>query len=195
MDCLTFVSNLIDSLAWPVVVLFSVYWLKDAISQRLKGLKKIKWGDNEAEFAEGLEAAKKEASEIDLPTEEELEQTEQPGDARVRQVLLDLAKMSPEGAVVQAWREVERAAIDLHKARGGKATPERNSVSQLIELEWRDGVDDSTRLLVRRLRELRNQAAHASEDQISPAIASEYVHLALSIAEVLRNKAKSVNPT
>ena len=54
MDWKTFIAQIINSIAWPLVVVFIVYQLKDRLAELLPRLKKLKHKDTELEFAEKL---------------------------------------------------------------------------------------------------------------------------------------------
>jgi len=76
MDWKTFVAQIIDTLAWPAVVLLVVYQLRDKIAELLPRLKKFKHKETEIEFAEGVtelvqEREATEGAEIELPRSDE----------------------------------------------------------------------------------------------------------------------------
>ena len=54
MDTLTFVSEALKSLAWPVVVVFLVLMLKKPITELIPLLRKLKYKELEMEFSEAV---------------------------------------------------------------------------------------------------------------------------------------------
>ncbi len=52
MDWITFSSNLIDSIAWPLAIVIVVYWLKGHIKELLPFVRKVRYGNVEVDFAE-----------------------------------------------------------------------------------------------------------------------------------------------
>jgi len=195
MDCLTFVSKLIESLAWPAVTLLIVYWLKDAIADRIKDLRKLKWGDKEANFGKLLEAAKEQAKAItaaEAPTVQREEITKDQSNLQyTRRVLQDVVQNAPQAAIIEAWAQVERQAKYLYFKWSGNAET-NDPVSRLLDLQWREGTDEQLRVLMKNLRHLRNQAVHVGEEAISENQANEYVQLAMHVALAL---SKLVNAT
>lgn len=52
MDWITFSSNLIDSIAWPLAIVIVVFWLKEHIKELLPFVRKVRYGNVEVDFAE-----------------------------------------------------------------------------------------------------------------------------------------------
>lgn len=50
MDCLTFISNLVSSLAWPIAIVVIVISMRAQIASLITNIKKLKAGSIEAEF-------------------------------------------------------------------------------------------------------------------------------------------------
>lgn len=55
MDWITFGSNVIDSVTWPLAIVIVVYWLKGHIKELLPFVRKVRIGNTELEFAEMIE--------------------------------------------------------------------------------------------------------------------------------------------
>ena len=84
MDWKTFIAQIINSIAWTLVVVFIVYQLKDRLAELLPRLKKLKHKDTELEFAEKLNelAIDSEATKETTPAiERKPEINEQPSQA------------------------------------------------------------------------------------------------------------------
>jgi len=66
VDCLTFVSNLIDATAWPIAAITIVFMLRGQLGPVLENLRKLKAGSFEAEFEklEEIAEAAKEKAEV-----------------------------------------------------------------------------------------------------------------------------------
>ncbi len=52
MDWITFGSNLIASIAWPLAIVIVVFWLKEHIKELLPFVRKVRYGNVEVDFAE-----------------------------------------------------------------------------------------------------------------------------------------------
>src|SRR5574344_764540 len=104
MDWKTFIAQIINSIAWPLVVVFIVYQLKDRLAELLPRLKKLKHKDTELEFAEKL-------NELAIDSEATKETT--PAIERKPEIneqfnfLLKLAEISPRSAVLESYRVLE----------------------------------------------------------------------------------------
>lgn len=64
MDCLTFVSNAIDSLAWPAAVVIALLVFREPMTNAILSLKRLRFKDFEAELVEPQEAGEQEISVI-----------------------------------------------------------------------------------------------------------------------------------
>ena len=173
--------KLVDILAWPLTVLVILYFLKDKLPELFQRMRSFEVGSFKAEFNEGL----KELEEIaEAPS---TQTTAYLYDSKAIQ-LQKLAEISPNGAVVDAWREVELASLSaaLHNGlnvRGPKGRVAGNAA--IKELSNSGVINDKMAAVYAQLKQLRNQAAH-HEGQISSGQAKEYALTALEIAGQFR---------
>ena len=191
MDWLTFVSNIVSALAWPVATLSIVIILRAPIFKILNLVSRIKVSDVELEFDRQLSVAKEEAS-IELRNDE-LKQIGLP--APIDNHLVKLAEVSPRAAVTESWRHVEASALNAAKSLISKESFSNKTMTfQAISIIEKSGVlPERIVLLLRQLRSLRNQAAHAPEFSLSESSAIEYAQLAyqvIAFLEGLVNKAQ-----
>ncbi|VAW80167.1 hypothetical protein MNBD_GAMMA15-1447 [hydrothermal vent metagenome] len=105
MDSLTFISSIIDAAAWPVAMIVVVYWFRDAISKVLSNMRHFRYGDAEFDFSKAVSEIKDEkgpiAPQVSIAGNE-----------------LRLAEMSPRGAVLESWLELEDALSQAAKTAG-----------------------------------------------------------------------------
>lgn len=183
MDALTFISELVRSLAWPATSVVLVLLLRKPIAELIPLLRRLKYKDLELEFGRRVAEVKAEASE-------ELPPPQPPAayEAAEEQTLLELAKLSPRAAVTEAWRQVEVAAIEAARRNDISVSPsEAMSPTRVLRALERHRVIDAGKLgLMHDLRGLRNQAAHSPEFAISTAAALEYVQLARRMFDFLK---------
>lgn len=176
MDWLTFVAALTSHLAWPIAVILSVVLLRRPLSSLLPLMTKLKWKDFELQFGKALQEVKAEAVEV-LPAPKVPAALPGPIEA--------LAQVSPRAAVIEAWLEVEEAAVAALAKRGlqlhGSIMPRIMEALAEVNVLNRDELG-----IFSRLRTLRNQAAHAPDFAISSDEAREYAKLAASLAERLK---------
>jgi hypothetical protein len=101
-----------------------------------------------------------------------------------------LAEISPRAAVLEAWRAVENEAIEtvreeVRRQKGHEPAIllPNNALRHLERSEW---LDRQTLAIIKDLRSLRNQAAHAPEFVLGSDSALEYGAVAYRIARMLK---------
>lgn len=172
MDALAFITRLVDSLAWPSAVVISIAMLRPDISGLMRRVRKIKHKESEVDLAEGVETAKEEASYIpdfDSPPEES-------GSDRLQR----LAEHSPRGAILDAWIGVEEAMEEYARRHGLEAARTNAQRIEQIEMLDLDGLHLGKGIteMLRRLGQLRNNAVHTTDMDITEGVARDYVSLA-----------------
>ena len=167
LDWLTFISTDIKSLAWPTAAIIALFVLKRQITALLGALGDrlltAKGGGFEFTFGERVD----QVEEV-LPAPEAKEITAPP-DAQRIQGISDSTQLPPPYIVSQAWLRLDQAireAVDIPPARPGNRRPPR--APDYLDLATVQGLltPDETPA-VRRLREMRNLAAHSLDPPIS----------------------------
>ncbi|WP_144381022.1 hypothetical protein [Stutzerimonas stutzeri] len=175
------IIKLIEILAWPITVLAIASALRPPILKLIARINAVEAGGVRAEFGAELIEAR-------LITEES-EFINEPNTLDSKGIQLQrLAELSPNGAVVDAWREVELATISaaLHSGlavRGAKGRVSGNAAVR--EMQTQGIISQSTYELYAKLKDLRNKAAHSSEI-IESSDAKEYSLAALELASKFR---------
>lgn len=174
MDALTFIANLVQSLAWPVAIAFAVWLLRPDLRDLLRILKKVKAGPVEAEFDREVKDLRSE-TEAAAPAPEA-----RPGVRAQTDPLVELAAKHPRAAILEAWRLVEFTTLRLANSRdllppGVDRIPSHHVVRAITKEQLLSAEDLA---LYYDLRNLRNQAAHAMDFEPSEAAAIDYVKLA-----------------
>lgn len=173
-------NQIINTLAWPVVVLVIVLVFRKPLSALLTKATKFKYKDLELEFQEGIERIKEEEHHT-------LEDTQEPKSGAVEVDLFDMASVSPSAAVMEAWRSVEGSAKDLINRHGhtpdySVETPYKLMQDILIKGEI---IEEKRGKVFDELRQLRNKVTHAETFQVNSDQAVEYVRLALKMKNYL----------
>ena len=183
MDTMTFITELVKALAWPITALALVAAAWKPMKQLVPFLQKLRYGGLEFEFRRRVEEA--EAAATAGPMAQHGPQ--QPH--VIPDHYLRLAEVSPRAVVVEAWREVETAAQDAARRAGIQMTPsEAKSPLQMIQaLALSEVVDNSTRSVMHELRQLRNDAIHAPEFALGRDAVLNYADVARKIAQKLRD--------
>lgn len=187
--------QLVKALAWPVAAVWLGYIFRGEIRKLLSRMSHFKYKDIEAKFDEDLTKAEAEvaiaqaAHEPKLPPQETLSKLDQ---------LRRIAEVSPRAAIMEAWVLVESAAAEVGLVAG--TTIPRTSPRMIMQYLAKSGsLPESSLLLVDRLRQLRNQAAHLPDFALSQEEAERYLELAVKCAEIIREARipanKAMEPT
>ncbi|MCI0562286.1 MAG: hypothetical protein MN733_27700 [Nitrososphaera sp.] len=186
MDSLTFISEIVKAVAWPVTIAFVVAIFRKDIRDLLPKLRKAKVIGNEFEFSELSQKEIEGASN----------QPKEPSDYRVLNNAYRALDTSPTFAVILAWQELENTAWQCYmdtfpNSEGSQLREpktERNiPPSRLVDtLFYKKFFDEKHREIFHDLRRLRNQAAHNPSEEISDSDAKNY----LTLAELLINQLK-----
>lgn len=185
MDWKSFIASMIDSLAWPAVVCYTVWLFHEKLGALLPRLTKLKHNDTELEFSEGVRELEEQVSQpIELP-----EPTVQSSDLSEQfDFLQKLAHISPRAAILEAWRNVETSAAKA----AAKAYPElepRNLRGPARPMRLLEGKVLSKEELrqISGLRRLRNMAAHHDEFDLGGHPIEAYIDIALSMVKRLED--------
>lgn len=188
MDWLTFVSSLARALAWPIAVLAIAFGFRREIGVILSNLSKFRYKDFELQFGRKIEILKAEAEQANLPPFEAEPQRlaghrvlEPPQELIYLEELLDIA---PKAAVMEAWREIERAVRDAATRLGLPAG--RTTTDVVREIKTSGRMDPGLIAILDQLRALRNSVAHVGEVELPVEGAKEYVALAFRLMGALR---------
>ncbi|WP_426178500.1 DUF4145 domain-containing protein [Pseudomonas sp. TWRC1-2] len=182
------VIKVLEILAWPCTAIFFGLLFRSQVAGLIRRINAVEAGGVKAAFSAEL---------LEIRDSQELAEEPHPPksfDSKASR-LQTLAELSPNGAVVDAWREVELATISAALTAGVtvKGNKGRVSGSAAIKGLQTEGIlSESTNDLFDKLRALRNKAAHSSET-IEPSDAKEYVLAALELAEKFREL--SLQPT
>lgn len=183
MDWLTFFSNVINSLAWPITVIIIVLILRQPLSNLLQLIQHLRFQGLEVEFGQKMQALALEAQKLLPPVKGSLGSEKQLLEQKV-----ELARVSPRAVVLESWLQLEQAAVDaIHRHGIELKSIELHSPLMLGKtLEEAGILDGSTPAIYHQLRNLRNAAAHASDFSFSADSALEYAELAARLTEILR---------
>lgn len=185
MDWKTFIAEIISSIAWPLVVVFLIYQLKDRLAELLPRLRKLKHKDTELEFSEKLNEL---AIESEATKEEVIEPEKKPELNEQFKFLMKLSDLSPRSAVIESYRVLEGASAKA----AAKAYPELDSKRvfnpmQIQKMLEGKVINKNQVHQFNELRKLRNQAAHMEDFELKNMPIEAYVDIALTLANSLEN--------
>ena len=187
MGWLEFIAAVIGHLAWPVVVgvlLFTVRKQLAGLAVRLKELSLP--GGVKATFEKELEEGRTIAEQIEqAPPQPQL--APPPVDVNVEDnKLVRVAIEAPEGAIVLAYIELEKALKDIAQKLGMRSNITIHS-HVMKELVQRGLITVDAAKLFETLRRARNSAAHGmGEEALTTAEAVEYIRQASLLVQLLR---------
>jgi len=173
MGWLQFIDSIVGHLAWPVVVGGLLFFLRRELTGLAVRLKELTLpGGMKATFEKELEVGR--AIVEQMPTQAALPQVAPPA-LEEENTLYRLANEAPEGAIVLAYIELEKALRDIAITLGmGEKVTNQRSVME--ELAKRGALSREASRLFDSLRRARNSAAHGvGQEQVTRQDALEYI--------------------
>jgi uncharacterized protein YutE (UPF0331/DUF86 family) len=179
MDTLTFISEILKTVTWPIVTVIIFFALREPISNAINFLDRLKYKDLELEFGKKVKALVKEAKE-ELPKPAKADKN--------RDRLRKVAKVSPRSAILEAWLLVEDAALNkLAQKKAKLSSKDKNYPIKIGRaLLENEVLDEQKKIIFNKLRNLRNAAAHAVDFSFDEESALEYIDAAILLANFLR---------
>lgn len=176
MDWITFLSELIDSVAWPILIIILAFIFRSPLSELIKVLKSLKYRDLELEFDSEVKKLRSEIAKT-LPDKERID--EETKDEKSK--LLQLSNISPQAAILDSWSQVEKEAfLAVQRLKPELAGKEINNWVVVIHTLLSAGRLDGDKFRqFNKLGFLRNKIAHNIDIPISHEGAKEYIESAL----------------
>jgi hypothetical protein len=178
-----FVAAIVEHVAWPAVVVFLGALFKDPVRDLFSKLKALKYGDSEAHFH--LPAMPKDdppalpspapSAPLQLVARVEEERDVDPA----------FVTASPNGAVLGAWVEVERALRRAaRRLKSSQNYADRSVRPLIVELKHAGVLDKSIAETIEDAFRTRSQVAHGEGD-VSRAFASQFVNVCESLVRIV----------
>lgn len=181
MDWMTFITKIIDSVAWPAAIVLVIWWLKSHIGQLIPYTKKFKYGDLEIEFEQQLKELKKEAEASKLE-----HATPERDSTEMLEYLSETADVSPRAAIVDAWVGLELTAFNSARLLGIGNEKRPIPFSRLISaLESKGIIKPNDANILKKLMRLRNEVLHSPNFNITKKEAQEFAALARDMADLI----------
>jgi len=185
MDVLTFISKMAESFAWPIATLIGILLLRKPVFGLLPFVQKLKYKEFEVEFGKRVKEVTAEVERELPPTGNQLEFVQLESNPIVK-----LAEVSPRSAVLEAWRSVEIASLSVARKLLGPEFHNRTMTYQALRaFEKNEKIDRNIVGLLRELRSLRNEAAHAPEFALSRESALDYANATQTVVKYLNSLA------
>jgi len=178
MDIYTFITKLVESLAWPISVIAILILLRNPIYQLIPLIRKFRYKEFEFEFSEKLNEIKQESKEMAI------ENFEESKNERLEKYL-SLLEISPKSAIVEAWSNLEKALIECGIRNGlvKEMNSSKSITGRAILLQEKGIISENQLKMFSSLQTLRSRAIHNEETfEVSTQNAKEYVGTALLLA-------------
>lgn len=177
MASFEFILGMTDNLAWPITVILIVFLLRSDIGAVLRKVKRLRHKDTEVNFERALEAAVETAAS-DSTLAEPLDD---------RPEIIELAKFSPRGAIIESWLQVEKALkayAEKHGLEFDDRKPFRLGQRHARNPDY-ERLGENTIETLKSLRFLRNQAVHLRDTDLDYQEAIQYQELARKVIRKL----------
>ena len=198
MDWLTFFSNIIPSLAWPIATVILVVIFKKPICNiipNLQQLRHLKVKDMvEIEFEKNIVETKLLANEAKLPDSKEILKPDSKStsndmpseiDRRI-EYLFRLSEDNPRAAIIESWLMLEECLRDIaakYQLSFDKFSVTMKFINVLAQHEL---INSDIKSIIEHLRLLRNKSVHDYNFDLKSAQAKEYVELTLRVMAALQ---------
>lgn len=193
MDRLTFISKIIESLAWPVVALILGIAFKKRLLELLPTMKKFKAGPVEAEFELAAKKVLAEASQdtvtVAPSVPNEIQESERTSDQIVSELLS--ARGDPTRIILEGWARIDGQLHQLGRQIDVVHDPLESTDKVYSAIMNADVLPPHTFKLLRELKGLRNKVAHA---QVIPTVeaAQDYLVAVNRVIELIVNYRKKL---
>ena len=134
-----FVVQLLEAVAWPVVLVFAIALFRRPIIRLLPTLRSARYKHLELQFGKRLDELGSQAEKADLPEPEARPAWvyESPDEWTFGDYIERLAPISPRMAIAEAWRHVELALRDAASRRGQAYSERRDDTVPPVGV-WRN---------------------------------------------------------
>ncbi|WP_353187637.1 hypothetical protein [Pseudomonas sp.] len=193
MDWLTFLSSIVNAVAWPATLIVLLVLIREQLPLLVKSLRRLKYKDIEMEFGEAAKAIANEVQAI-MPAAQADNKIAGQEKEEVKARLEAIAELAPRAAILESWLQVEAAAADVIRENNlGVLTPYPGPM-RLRDSLHKGGILNQRQLAIfEQLRTLRNEAVHVPEAEFTKAAVSNYIESSIAIASYLEGRAMDSN--
>jgi hypothetical protein len=187
MDWLTFISDVLKAVAWPLMILIAVLIVRKPLIRIIPQLSELRYREFEVKFDE----LKIHADQAELPpigmssiTGSDAEQREL-GPSVLSNTIRPLARTSPRLAILETFRQVE---VALQRLLDQHNLPKAESWEELKRrLEQNDLLTWSQLRTLQDLADVRNRAIQEPGFKLTSDQAIEYSEIATRIIAAIRS--------
>lgn len=185
MDWLTFISKVVEALAWPGAFLAVLLVIRKELPAIVRSLRKLKFKDVELEFGEAAKAVAADAKEVVPPSKPDVRVSGQSKEEMSFR-LTAIAELSPRAAILESWLQVEAGAVDVIRKRTTSNLSSMPGPMRIRDSLIRMAILNAKQAAVfENLRDLRNKAVHIPEAEFTKESVGSYIEAALAMATYL----------
>jgi hypothetical protein len=193
MDWLTFLSSIVNAVAWPATLVVLLVLIREQLPQIAKSLRRLKYKDIEMEFGDAAKAIANEVQAI-MPAAQLDNKIAGQEKEEVKARLEAIAELAPRAAILESWLQVEAAAADVIRQNNLGILNPYPGPMRLRDSLHKGGILNKRQLAIfEQLRTLRNEAVHVPEAEFTKAAVSNYIESSIAIASYLEGRAMDSN--
>ncbi|WP_342442880.1 DUF4145 domain-containing protein [Lysinibacillus sp. FSL K6-0075] len=179
------ISSLVNSLAWPVSLIVSIWILKRPLNKLLSTITRVKYNEIEIDFGEALDRV---AENLDVSNNENNETL---SFVQEDPAIHNIAKTYPSALIIMGFSKIEielNNIIDNLDIPGNRSSRRYNPIEKIDLLRKQGILDKDLAKSINELRHLRNEAVHLppSETNITTENALEYYQLSEKVISDLQ---------
>lgn len=165
MDWLQFISGFVSSIAWPTVVMVSLFMFRAELRRIVQRLTHLKYKDFEVDF----DKVRQQAEDLHLEVGQEPPAIESPVFTSLEDQIMDAVERWPSAAILLAWSGLETAiAAAVARLAISSESSSYRSPMHNIEMLSRSGQLSGKHIkLLHEMRMLRNNIAHERDSMLS----------------------------
>jgi len=188
MNLYSFIASITQSLIWPCLIVFLIWYFHNYGNQILKFIKSIKYKDFSIEFTEGLKELKElekreaiqEASDKSINKHNEVRSYSNIKGSSVGEVLKTIPKEkhNPIDLVVSSFKVLELSIISAAK----RLSLEKGNLSNyMIKFYEKNLISSSDLAIFQKLKKLRDDLIHSIDTEISNSEAGDYSEICTTL--------------
>ncbi len=172
MDWKTFIIEITNNLAWPLVAMTSILIFRKSLVNSIKRISKIETANGTIELKHEFEKINQDLKNIKTNNKSWINEMEK------------IAEINPRAAIVEAWTMIELSCIKKGLTTG--STIQRFH-PKILE-DYLSNIDESISNKIRELRSLRNKLIHGHQSDFELINAKNYIELSDKIITILNEK-------
>lgn len=187
------IIQLINSIKWPVVVIIIFIINRRPIANIIPFIKTIKYLNFEATFEKDIKKFEKDTKNlpaiINVKVKDEIKGSDTVSvkkdfDDSNRSV--QLAKIDPRSAIIDAWRNLELVILDKAQELN---IPIKQNTMKIVKSLWNKGILElADKKLIENSSHLRNKAVHVKGFELSFIDSVTYSNAVGKLSEYIKNK-------